>query len=101
MSRLHLPQIEVLIVDDQVPTRELLSEFCLVQGSEVVTANDGRAAIAARTGDGQQFALTATSGCRRVRGADGRPSLESLRLSLVITHRGSTDSALRDVREAA
>lgn len=65
MSRLHLPQIEVLIVDDQVPTSELLSEFCLVQGSEVVTANDGRAAIASRTGTASR------SHCQQLPGAVG------------------------------
>ena len=32
MSSLHLPQIEVVIVDDEVPTRELLLKFRLVLG---------------------------------------------------------------------
>ena len=49
MPSLHSPKIEVLIVDDEVQARELLSEFCRAQGYEVATANDGRAAIAALT----------------------------------------------------
>ena len=44
MPSLHSPKIEVLIVDDEVQARELLSEFCRAQGYEVATANDGRAA---------------------------------------------------------
>jgi len=34
--------LEIPIVDDEAETRELLSEFCLVQGPVVVTARDGR-----------------------------------------------------------
>jgi len=49
MPSLHSPEIEVLIVDDDVQARELLLEFCRAQGYEVATANDGRAAIAALT----------------------------------------------------
>jgi CheY-like chemotaxis protein len=47
MPSLHSPKIEVLIVDDEVQARELLSEFCRAQGYEVATANDRRLAIAA------------------------------------------------------
>ena len=44
MPSLHSPKIEVLIVDDEVQARELLSEFCRAQGYEVATANESRAA---------------------------------------------------------
>jgi response regulator RpfG family c-di-GMP phosphodiesterase len=49
MPPLHSPQIEVLIVDDEVQTRELLLGVLPGLGYEVATANDGRAAIAALT----------------------------------------------------
>ena len=35
----------MLIVDDEVQARELLSEFCRAQGDEVATANDGPFAL--------------------------------------------------------
>ena len=38
MPSLHSPKAEVLIVDDEVQTRELLSEFCQAQGYTVATA---------------------------------------------------------------
>ena len=44
MPSLHSPKTEVLIVDDEVQARELLSEFSRAQGCEVAMANDGRAA---------------------------------------------------------
>ena len=44
MPSLHSPKIEVLIVDDEVQARDLLSEFSRAQGYEVAMANDSRAA---------------------------------------------------------
>ena len=49
MPSLHSPKAEVLIVDDEVQTRELLSEFCRTQGYTVAKAHDGRAALTATT----------------------------------------------------
>ena len=51
----------MLIVDDEVQTRELLSEFCRAQGYEVATANDGLAAIAAITHSPQRFGIILTT----------------------------------------
>jgi CheY-like chemotaxis protein len=73
----------VLIVDDDVQARELLLEFCRAQGYEVATANDRRAAIAALTWAPKQFGIVITDLLlrgRRVRGTDGRPSLEPVGL---------------------
>ena len=44
MPSLHSPKLEVLIVDDEVQARELLSEFSRAQGYEVAMADDSRAA---------------------------------------------------------
>ena len=46
MPSLHSPKLEVLIVDDEVQARELLSEFSRAQGYEVAmaTSYDSRAA---------------------------------------------------------
>ena len=69
MPSLHSPKIEVLIVDDEVQARELLSEFCRAQGYEVATANDGRAAIAALTRSPHQFSIVIAD--LQLPGADG------------------------------
>ena len=105
MPSLHSPKIEVLIVDDEVQTRELLSEFCRAQGYEVATANDGRAAIAALTRSPQQFGIVITD--LQLPGADGFEVLTSARhcnrsvYVVMITGYASIDSAVRAVREGA
>lgn len=105
MPSLHSPKIEVLIVDDEVQTRELLSEFCRAQGYEVATANDGRAAIAALTRSPKQFTIVITD--LHLPGADGFEVLTSARhvnpgaYVVMITGYASIDSAVRAVREGA
>ena len=39
--------VRVLLVDDELSTRELLEQFCRSRGLPVTTASDGRAAITA------------------------------------------------------
>jgi DNA-binding NtrC family response regulator len=105
MPSLHSPKIEVLIVDDEVQARELLSEFCRAQGYEVATANDGRAAIAALTRSPQQFGIVITD--LQLPGADGFEVLTAARHAnpsvyvVMITGYASIDSAVRAVREGA
>src|SRR4030095_9063556 len=105
MPSLHSPKIELLIVDDEVQTRELLSEFCRAQGYEVATANDGRAAIGALTRSPQQFGIVITD--LQLPGADGFEVLTSARQAnpsvyvVMITGDASIDSAVRAVREGA
>jgi DNA-binding NtrC family response regulator len=105
MPSLHSPKNEVLIVDDEVQTRELLSEFCRAQGYEVATANDGRAAIAALTRSPTQYAIVITD--LHLPGADGFEVLTSARhfnpsvYVVMITGYASIDSAVRAVREGA
>ena len=60
MRSLHSPKIEVLIVDDEVQARELLSEFCRAQGYDVATANDGRAAVAALNRSPSRYGIVIT-----------------------------------------
>jgi hypothetical protein len=55
MPSLHSPKREVLIVDDEVQARELLSEFCRAQGYVVATANEGWATLAAIARGPRQF----------------------------------------------
>ena len=105
MPSLHSPKIEVLIVDDEVQARELLSEFCRAQGYEVATANDGRAAIAALTRRPRQFGIVITD--LQLPGADGFEVLTAARQAnpsvyvVMITGYASIDSAVRAVREGA
>jgi DNA-binding NtrC family response regulator len=105
MPSLHSPKIEVLIVDDEVQTRELLSEFCRAQGYEVATANDGRAAISALMRAPHQFGIVITD--LQLPGADGFEVLTSARhvnpsvYVVMITGYASIDSAVRAVREGA
>src|SRR5262245_38891665 len=105
MPSLHSPEIEVLIVDDDVQTRELLLEFCRAQGYEVATVNDGRAAIAALTRSPRQFAIVITD--LQLPGADGFEVLTAARQAnpsvyvVMITGYASIDSAVRAVRDGA
>jgi DNA-binding NtrC family response regulator len=105
MPSLHSPKVEVLIVDDEVQARELLSEFCRAQGHEVATANDGRAAIAALTRSPKQYGIVITD--LQLPGADGFEVLTAARQAnpsvyvVMITGYASIDSAVRAVREGA
>jgi DNA-binding NtrC family response regulator len=105
MPSLHSPKKEVLIVDDEVQARELLSEFCRAQGHVVATANDGRAALAAIARTPRQFGIIITD--LQLPGADGFEVLKAAREAnpgvyvVMITGYASIDSAVRAVREGA
>jgi len=105
MPLLHSPKLEVLIVDDEVQARELLSEFCRAQGYEVATASDGRAALAAIARSPQQFSIIITD--LQLPGADGFEVLAAARQAnpsiyvVMITGYASIDSAVRAVRDGA
>lgn len=105
MPPVHLPKTEVLVVDDEVRARELLSEFCRAQGFDVATAHDGRAAIAAIARDPRQFGVIITD--LHLPGADGFEVLQAAREAnpsvyvVMITGYASIDSAVRAVREGA
>jgi DNA-binding NtrC family response regulator len=97
--------LEILIVDDEAETRELLSEFCLGQGLGVATAHDGRAAIGAIQRAPAQFGVVITD--LHLPGADGFQVLKAARAAnpscyvVIITGYATIDSAIRAVREGA
>jgi DNA-binding NtrC family response regulator len=105
MPSLHSPKVEVLIVDDEVQARELLSEFCRAQGYTVATASDGRAALQAIARAPRQFGIVITD--LQLPGADGFEVLKTARevnpgvYVVMITGYASIDSAVRAVREGA
>jgi DNA-binding NtrC family response regulator len=96
---------EILIVDDEAETRELLSEFCLGQGLAVASAHDGRAAIGAIRRAPAQFSVVITD--LHLPGADGFEVLKAAREAnpscyvVIITGYATIDSAIRAVREGA
>jgi DNA-binding NtrC family response regulator len=101
----HAESLDVLIVDDEADTREVLSEFCRAQGLSVATAHDGRAAIAAIQRAPAQFCVVITD--LHLPGADGFEVLRAAREAnpsayvVMITGYASLDSAVRAVREGA
>ena len=105
MPSLHSPKAEVLIVDDEVQTRELLSEFCQAQGYTVATAHDGRAALTAIARGPRQFSVVITD--LQLPGADGFDVLRAAREAnpsayvVMITGYASLDSAVGAVRDGA
>ena len=104
-SRTTGDPLEILIVDDEAETRELLSEFCLGQGSGVASAHDGRAAISAIRRAPAQFSVVITD--LHLPGADGFEVLKAAREAnpscyvVIITGYATIDSAIRAVREGA
>jgi DNA-binding NtrC family response regulator len=96
---------EVLIVDDEVETREVLSEFCRSLGLTVTSADDGRSAVTAIRRSPSQFRVVLTD--IFMRGADGFEVLKTAREAnpssyvVMITGYATLDSALRAVREGA
>jgi len=97
--------LEILIVDDEPETRELLSEFCLGQGLVVATAQDGRAAISAIQRAPAQFGVVITE--LHLPGADGfqvlkaAPDANPSCYVVIITGYATIDSAIRAVRAGA
>ena len=96
---------EVLVVDDEAETREVLAEFCRTLGLTVTSADDGRSAVAAIQGAPSRFRVVLTD--IWMRGADGFEVLKAVRDSnpsayvVMITGYATLDSALRAVREGA
>jgi two-component system response regulator HydG len=96
---------EVLVVDDEADTREVLSEFCRTLGLAVTAADDGRSAITAIRRAPARFRVVLTD--IWMRGADGFEVLKAARDAnpsayvVMITGYATLDSALRAVREGA
>jgi DNA-binding NtrC family response regulator len=97
--------IEVLLVDDELSTRELLEQFCRSRNLPVTTASDGRAAIMALERAPARFTIVMTD--INMPGADGFEVLKKARAGnrscyvVMITGYATLDSALRAVREGA
>jgi CheY-like chemotaxis protein len=97
--------IEVLLVDDELSTRELLEQFCRSRNLPVTTAGDGRAAITALERAPSRFSLVLTD--INMPGADGFEVLKTARAGnrscyvVMITGYATLDTALRAVREGA
>jgi DNA-binding NtrC family response regulator len=98
-------RFEVLIVDDEPETCDLLSEHCRTRGLEVGVAQDGRAAITAIDRSPSRYALILTD--LHMPGADGFEVLRAARAAnpssyvVMMTGYATLDSALRAVREGA
>ena len=98
-------RFEVLIVDDEPETCDVLSEHCRTRGLDVSVAQDGRAAIAAIDRHPARFAVIITD--LHMPGADGFEVLKSARAAnpssyvVMMTGYATIDSALRAVREGA
>jgi two-component system response regulator HydG len=96
---------DVLVVDDEAETREVLAEFCRTLGLTVTSADDGRSAVTAIQRAPAQFRVVLTD--IWMRGADGFEVLKAARAAnpsayvVMITGYATLDSALRAVREGA
>jgi len=98
-------RLEVLIVDDEPETCDLLSEHCRTRGYDVAVAQDGRAAITAIERQPSRYAVILTD--LHMPGADGFDVLKTARAAnpsayvVMMTGYATLDSALRAVREGA
>ena len=98
-------RFEVLVVDDEPETCDLLSEHCRTRGLDVSVAQDGRAALTAIERNPTRFGLILTD--LHLPGADGFEVLKSARAAnascyvVMMTGYATLDSALRAVREGA
>jgi CheY-like chemotaxis protein len=97
--------LEVLVVDDEAPTRELLEQFCHQRKFPVAAASDGRAAISALERHPSRFAVVLTD--INMPGADGfevlkaARSVNASRYVVMITGYATLNTALRAVRDGA
>src|SRR5215210_9285179 len=97
--------LEVLLVDDELSTREILEQFCRSRNLNVSVASDGRAAITALERNPSQFTIVMTD--INMPGADGFEVLKAAKAAnrhcyvVMITGYATLDSALRAVREGA
>lgn len=97
--------LEVLLVDDELSTREILEQFCRSRNLPVAVASDGRAAITALERNAARFSIVMTD--INMPGADGFDVLKAAKIAnrdvyvVMITGYATLDSALRAVREGA
>lgn len=97
--------LDVLIVDDERDTRELLADFCGTLGFRVATAQDGRAAVSAVQRSPHQYGIVLTD--LHMPGADGFEVLRAVRAAspscyvVIITGYATLDLAVRAVKEGA
>ena len=97
--------LEVLLVDDELSTREILEQFCRSRNLSVTVASDGRAAITAIDRNPQRFTIILTD--INMPGADGFEVLKTAKAAnrecyvVMITGYATLDTALRAVREGA
>ena len=98
-------RFEVLVVDDEPETCDVLSEHCRTRGLDVSVAQDGRAALTVIERNPTRFGLILTD--LHLPGADGFEILKSARGAnpscyvVMMTGYATLDSALRAVREGA
>jgi CheY-like chemotaxis protein len=97
--------LEVLLVDDELSTREILEQFCRSRNLVVTVASDGRAAMTAIERNPTRFTIILTD--INMPGADGFDVLKAAKsvnrecYVVMITGYATLDSALRAVREGA
>lgn len=97
--------LEVLLVDDELSTREILEQFCRSRNLVVTVASDGRAAMTAIERNPTRFTIILTD--INMPGADGFEVLKAAKsvnrecYVVMITGYATLDSALRAVREGA
>jgi DNA-binding NtrC family response regulator len=97
--------LEVLLVDDELSTREILEQFCRSRNLVVTVASDGRAAMTAIERNPTRFTIILTD--INMPGADGFEVLKAAKSMnrecyvVMITGYATLDSALRAVREGA
>src|SRR5262245_3667487 len=97
--------LEVLLVDDELSTREILEQFCRSRNLAVTVASDGRAAMTAIERNPSRFTIILTD--INMPGADGFEVLKAAKALnrecyvVMITGYATLDSALRAVREGA
>jgi DNA-binding NtrC family response regulator len=97
--------LEVLLVDDELSTREILEQFCRSRNLTVTVASDGRAAMTALERNPSRFTIILTD--INMPGADGFEVLKAAKAVnrecyvVMITGYATLDSALRAVREGA
>lgn len=97
--------LDVLIVDDEPDTCELLAEFCTAQGLRVATAFDGLAAVNALERAQPPFPVVIAD--LHLPSADGFAVLEAARRAngscyvIIVTGYATIDGAVRAVRAGA
>lgn len=99
------PAPELLIVEDDPESGDLLGDFCRSQGFDVTVAHDGRAAVTAIQRAPARYAIVITD--LHLPGADGFEVLRAAREAnassyvVIITGYATIDSAVRAVKEGA